>query len=319
VSVKVPSSPYLRVKRQHDGKSYGVLSGTAPSVTDGQDIETHPDVPMQEPVAPGETLTGEFQIPVYDEPERNVAVIIRTPPNPNGSFRLRGVSKLGTFTESSYGADCFNQPVGIFKAGHANGGWNVIKGWFNLANSDSPGVVKVQLAEARKESAPDVNVIVQNLSEPLLPDGATEVINEHPGGATDLYVKGYVIPEYDFEGVSAAGARWIGAEHNTTYSDYAESNGAFGTVFPMEVTVHGVPGQGVFVVVGSTAADELAFEGSGYDVATQLGAIQQVFYVFTEEQDLVFRVNNERQTGNAAIWDAGGIIAIVVDLWQGCP
>jgi hypothetical protein len=320
MSVKVPSSPFLRVKRQYDGHAYGVLDGTAPTPTDGQDIEAIPDAPMQEPVAPGETLTGEFQIPVYDEPDRNVAVIIRTPPNPNGSFRLRGVSKLGTFTESSYGADCFNQPVGIFKAGHANGGWNVIKGWFNLANSDNPGVLKVQLAEARKEAAPDVNIVQQNGSQPSLPDGAVEVIDEHPGGSTDLYVRGWYIPEYEFAGVSNGGPAWIGAEFNTVYSDYNETNGVFGTAYPIEVTVHGALGQGVWVF-DSSNADAGEHTGTGYDVATALVGDEShtFFYVFPSEQTLVFHIEPDRLTSDPAVFSAAAMIAIVVDLWQGCP
>lgn len=142
---------YLRVYRINDGREYGSVSGSAPDPIDDDLIEKVEGI--EAPVAPGETLYFDAMLSVAGEPDYNLAVVVLTPPNPNGGFTVFGRSKLGTFTGQSYGADDFNQPVGIIRAGLPGTveGWNTVRVRGTLANGEQPGLLRFATGTAARE------------------------------------------------------------------------------------------------------------------------------------------------------------------------
>jgi len=163
VSVK---SSYLRVHRLHDGKNYEQYTGTPPTPVDSSLIEIikeHNDVDMSHAVAPGETVYFDAQLAVAGDSTANLAVVVLTPSNPNGGFTVFGRSRNGTFVGSSYGADDFNQPVGILRAG-AEGtpeGWNTIRVRGVLANGEEPGLLRLAIGQAEEEGLGPVLLVDQ--------------------------------------------------------------------------------------------------------------------------------------------------------------
>ena len=142
---------YLRVYRIGDGRKYGSVSGSSPDPIDSDLIEVVEG--LEHAIAPGETVYFDGMLAVAGEPDHNLAVVVLTPPNPNGGFTVFGRSKLGTFTGKSYRADDFNQPVGILQAGVSGTleGWNTIRVRGTLANSDQPGLLRLAVGSAANE------------------------------------------------------------------------------------------------------------------------------------------------------------------------
>ena len=179
MAIEVGKGSYLRPIAMRDGRSNGSYTGTPLTRLEGEDIEG-----LEYPVMPGETLYAEFQLDFRGDSEQNVSIVIKTPPDPNGGFFLTGASvhdnstqnpngwntgDYGKETTYSYGADRFNEPVGVWRCGTPNGeegGWNTARGRIHLANSDNPGLVKIQLRQ------------------PMLVSGLTR--NWFGGGITDL-------------------------------------------------------------------------------------------------------------------------------------
>ena len=67
------------------------------------------------PVGPGETLTFVAELATTGDPDLQLALIVKTPPHPNGGFQILS-SANGIFLGFNYGADHYNAPAGIFRS-----------------------------------------------------------------------------------------------------------------------------------------------------------------------------------------------------------
>ena len=222
MTIDVQPASSLRLLRLGDARDNAVGAND-----DEEDLTTGEDIAdLQAAVGPGETVYFDAELATTGSTSLQLAVLVKTPPHPNGGFQVVGNSRYGSFKGDSFGADDFNIPCGVVRSQQPGTllGMGTIRVRGVLANGPVGGLLKFQLSEAFEGVKVLVAIGNTSIWTKDLPDGLWTARSDNGSGFPyNLVSLGRPIAINDVSnGVVDMGASGEGFTDHAMPSDFAD-------------------------------------------------------------------------------------------------